>query len=252
MSTQYASRLITLPNDHGLYPVSKYQPALFSKPGIYRIMSFVSEYPSSPTRIKTRSFYNLININTLEIHLSKLKTEEEILKTRNLHISWINSLSTNAIIIYSDGSRSSTGSIGAGWIIYRKFRLSLETIQRDFCNLGDRMGVFDAELHAVYEGLQCIIGRDICDPGSIYLCIDNSSAIDVLADNPNRIEGAFKTTDAGNTLTKNGWTINTVWIPGHCGIKDNEEADKLAKWYRAESSALFPSLYFLCMDESYG
>jgi ribonuclease HI len=91
------------------------------------------------------------------------------------------------------------------------------------------MEVFDAELHAAYEGLQCIISRDICDPGCIYLCIDNSSAICVLADNPNRIEGAFKATDAGNTLIKNGWTIESVWIPSHCGIEGNEEADKLAK-----------------------
>jgi hypothetical protein len=90
------------------------------------------------------------------------------------------------------------------------------------------MEVFDTELHAVYEGLQCIISRDICDPGYIYLCIDNSSAIG-LAGKSNRVGGAFKATDAGNTLTRNGWTIKTVWILSHCGIEGNEEADILAK-----------------------
>jgi hypothetical protein len=191
-------------------------------------MSFVSGYLSSPSRIETRSFYNPININALKIHLSKPKTEEEILKTRNLHISWITSLPANAIVIYSDGSRSSTGSVRAGWIIYRNLGLSLDIVQKDSCNLGDRVEVFGAELHAAYEGLQCIISRNIYDPGYIYLCIDNSSEID-RADNPNRIEGAFKATDAGNTLTRNGWTIKTVWIPSHWGIEGNEEADKLAK-----------------------
>jgi hypothetical protein len=70
-------------------------------------------------------------------------------------------------------------------------------------NLGDHMEALDAELHASFEGLRCIISRDICDPEYIYLCIDNSSAIDVLADNLNRIERAFKTTDAGNTFIRN-------------------------------------------------
>jgi hypothetical protein len=42
-------------------------------------------------------------------------------------------------------------------------------------------------------------------------------------------ERAFKTTDVGKTLTRNGQTIKTVWIPGHCGIEGNEEADQLAK-----------------------
>jgi hypothetical protein len=81
------------------------------------------------------------------------------------------------------------------------------------------MEVFDAYLHAAYEGLQCIISN-------IYSCIDNSSAIDVLADNPNQIEGAFTTSDAVNTLTRNGWIIKTVWVPSHWGI---EGTDNLAE-----------------------
>jgi hypothetical protein len=165
-----------------------------------------------------------------------------MLKTRNLHLSWITSLPTNAIVIYSDGSRSSTGGVGAGWIIYTRLQLSLEIVQNDFCNLGDRMEVFDAELHTAYKGLQCIISRDICDPGYIYLCIDNSSAIDVLADNPNRIEGAFKTTDAWNTLTRNGWSIKTVWISSHCGI-EGKEADKLANSGREQNQASCSQAY---------
>jgi hypothetical protein len=37
-------------------------------------------------------------------------------------------------------------------------------------------------------------------PRIIYLCINKSSAIDVFVDNPNRIEGAFNTTDVVNTF----------------------------------------------------
>jgi ribonuclease HI len=140
----------------------------------------------------------------------------------------MDSLPIDSIIIYSDGSRSQTSQIGAGWVIYRKGLSGYITISEGSCYLGERMEVFDAELHAAYEGLNNI--RTILyKPEHIILCIDNSSAIKVLSNNPNQIEGAFKTTEVSKLLTNHGWKINTVWVPSNCDIEGNESADKLAK-----------------------
>jgi ribonuclease HI len=118
--------------------------------------------------------------------------------------------------------------IGAEWVIYRKGLSGYITISEGSCYLGERMEVFDAELHAAYEGLNNI--RTILyKPKHIYLYIDNTSAIEVLLNNPDRIEGAFETTEVVKLLTNHGWKINTVWVPSHCNIEGNESADKLAK-----------------------
>jgi ribonuclease HI len=90
------------------------------------------------------------------------------------------------------------------------------------------MEMFDAESHVAYEGLNNV--QTMSDkPEHILLCINNSSAIEVLSNNPDRIEGAFKTTEVAKLLTNHGWKIYTVWVPSHCDIEGNESADKLEK-----------------------
>jgi hypothetical protein len=46
ISTKYAIRLITLPNDHGLYPIPIFQPTQASLAGPHRLLSFFSQYLS--------------------------------------------------------------------------------------------------------------------------------------------------------------------------------------------------------------
>jgi hypothetical protein len=43
----------------------------------------------------------------------------------------MNSLPIDSIIIYSDGSRSQTSQIGAGWVIYRKGLNGYITVSED-------------------------------------------------------------------------------------------------------------------------
>ena len=137
-------------------------------------------------------------------------------------------LPSNSILIYTDGSRSEKGVIGAGWAIYEIKDNDMNLICENSCCLGSRMEVFDAELHAVYEALKSL---DCLDYYSrpIYVCIDNSSAIQVLARNPDLVEGAYQACKAAQLLMKKNNTLSTVWIPSHCGIIGNEKADQMAK-----------------------
>jgi ribonuclease HI len=110
------------------------------------------------------------------------------------------------------------------------------------CYFGKRIEVFDAELDAGYGGLSHI--QTMLDkPEHIFLCIDNSPAIEVLSNYPDRIKGAFKTTEVAKLLTNHGWEINTVWVPSHCDIEGNERADKLAKLGTGHILACCPMSY---------
>jgi hypothetical protein len=94
-------------------------------------------------------------------------------------------------------------------VIYRKVLSGYITVSEGSCYLGERMEAFDAELHAAYGGLNN--AQTMLDKlEHIFLCIDNSSTIEVLSNNPGRIEGAFETTDVAKLLTNHGWKINTV------------------------------------------
>jgi hypothetical protein len=82
ISTKYAIRVITLPNDHGLYPIPIFQPTQASLAGPHRLLSFVSHYFGD--RIERRSDYNPININPIQIHFQKPKDEDKKHETRRI------------------------------------------------------------------------------------------------------------------------------------------------------------------------
>jgi ribonuclease HI len=225
-TTNYAIRLITLPINHNLKPLPPYDPSRVSWPGAHRILSFVAPYLTD--KLETRSYSNPIDINSITVHLSKPKNESEAKTVCQSHSNWIKSLQTDSLIIYTDGSRSTNGSVGAGWVFYRVTSDGLRKIFENNCHLGYRMEVFDAELHAVHEALLVVAQLGFI-PGPIHVCIDNQAVTQVLSNNPDKIEGSYRVCTEAHSLTQMGWKIFTVWIPSHCGIPGNEAADKMAK-----------------------
>jgi ribonuclease HI len=131
--------------------------------------------------------------------------------------------------MYSDGSKFNSGHTGAGWAIFKMERegLMLHVVQGS-CYIGTHSEVYDAELHAITEGLQQISQTGVA-PGKMYICIDNQAAIDTLWDNKLNSEPARHAIKQANILKAQGWNILTVWIPARQGIPGNELADKLAK-----------------------
>jgi ribonuclease HI len=62
-----------------------------------------------------------------------------------------------------------------------------------------------------------------------FICINNLSAKQTLADNRDNSEPAKMATQLAYSLKQKGWDIQTAWASSHIGIKDNEMADEMAK-----------------------
>lgn len=226
MTRYYAIRIITLPADHSLQPLPNFDASKSLCASPHRILSFVSDYLSD--RLECRSRPNFVNIKPNIIHLKRPQSEKEKENTIETHKRWIHTLRPGAVVIYSDGSRSISGKIGAGWVAYQATGHELEKLFEGSCYLGQRMEVFDAELHAVAEALQGLTIR-LEHPRPIYICIDNTSAILSLQHNPDNIEAASVASAAASKLVLNGSLVTTIWLPSHSGIPGNEAADTLAK-----------------------
>jgi hypothetical protein len=71
------------------------------------------------------------------------------------------------------------------------------------------MEVYDAELHAVYEALHSLNLLDI-PITQAFICIDNLSATQTLADNKDNSESAKMATQLAHSLKQKGWDIRTA------------------------------------------
>ena len=95
--------------------------------------------------------------------------------------------------------------------------------------IGGKAEVYDAELHAIQEGLHHITLQD-WNSRDILVCVYNQAALIILTSGyPTGSEFAHYTLQLINHLQYMGWTINGLWTPAHCGILGNERADTLAK-----------------------
>jgi hypothetical protein len=94
--------------------------------------------------------------------------------------------------------------------------------------------VFDAELHAVHEGLSFLATSDF-SPRNLVICIDSTAAVGTLQDNNSNSEPARVASTLASLLVQKGWKISSLWTPAHRKIERNEHADEMAK-KGAESS----------------
>jgi ribonuclease HI len=98
------------------------------------------------------------------------------------------------------------------------------------CYLGDKVEVYDAELHACFETLSQInIHHPNLTKVHIILCIDNTATIETLSSDTHSHQYARQTIEEMNTLSAGGLKINTTWTPSHVNIQGNEDADTEAK-----------------------
>ena len=125
--------------------------------------------------------------------------------------------------MYTDGSLSELGDTGAGFVIPDlKLRKSYY--------LGKQHSIFSAELIAILMALYTIydIPKQFF---SILFCVDSQSALIALQTNDpkERSEIIYEIRHLIDVIIQRGTKISFCWVPSHCGLKHNDQADLAAK-----------------------
>jgi hypothetical protein len=74
----------------------------------------VSDYLSC--NLEVRSAENPYEILTTRVYISKPTGDKGKQLETKKHLKWIASLSKGTVLLYTDGSRSIIGDVGAGWV----------------------------------------------------------------------------------------------------------------------------------------
>jgi ribonuclease HI len=221
--TKFAIRLLFLPTGHSLTGIPATPNCPTSAPRTSRLCDLIKHLTTG----------NLENRATTPIMFS-LQSAPPIYTNKNdqshiHHQEWISSLPIGTLLLYTEGSKLDSGQVGYGAIIYEITSHGLQHLQSHYYNLSTQCEVFDAELHAICEGL-CLVPASPTTPNTtIYICIDNQAAIQMLTYNQHNHQYARKTLTTAEILMNNGWNLSTLWTPSHTNIPGNEHADTLAK-----------------------
>ncbi|GBM50334.1 hypothetical protein AVEN_142343-1 [Araneus ventricosus] len=144
---------------------------------------------------------------------------------RQLSLELINNIPSQALVLYTDGSKSDSGRTGSG--VYAKAKDGL-VFRCRFRN-PDNCSVFRSELLAIREASNFALHFENSD---IYVLTDSKSSIQYLKNWPEIREKPVKRLFPKLLSQKS--RVCFQWIPSHVGVFGNEEADLLAK----EGSAL--------------
>ena len=156
-----------------------------------------------------------------------LKASEECAKSDSLEkkretgLGVLNSLDKPEILVFSDGSVEEAVRNGGGAAVIERNqeKIVVKKAAGMYCSS------FHSELIAIQGALEVIASKG-WSREKIYLCTDSLSALKYLE------RGAESSQNSASkeiwNLLKDCPDISLIWVPSHCGIELNEEADRLA------------------------
>ena len=198
-----------------LQPIRNYTEDLFSKCDID--IASISEFPVVPIVPQ----WEHISPN-FDIDYITLKKEDNLNLVSIQAKEHLENVYPHHLKIFTDGSVLESFS-GAGFVIP-----SLR-IEKSFC-LGKSFSVFTAELYAILMALNCIDDLNKAFY-SILICVDSKSVLCSLQnwDVHTRKDLIFEIKLMIHSIIARGMSVDFCWIPSHCGIYGNDQADQLAK-----------------------
>ncbi|XP_023223857.1 uncharacterized protein LOC111625059 [Centruroides sculpturatus] len=127
--------------------------------------------------------------------------------------------------IFTDGSKSSIGT-GAAFIIYNSNLTYIK--HQEYFRLHPYCSINQAELWAMLRALVHVTANQKKYNGSISINTDSKYVLNILNYKGKITFNGARMNHLAQNLNKRR-NITFYWVPGHTGIRGNEEADKLAK-----------------------
>ena len=127
----------------------------------------------------------------------------------------------NYLFIFTDGSKNPRNyHVGIG-VVIPEFKVYISK------RISDRLSVFTAEVVAIIFALQWV---DEIKPERVVICSDSIAALKSLHSKITvRDDLIMEILMILLRIERNGTSVQFCWVPAHCGVKGNEEADKTAK-----------------------
>lgn len=125
---------------------------------------------------------------------------------------------SNDIVIYTDGSKTSSGS-GSG-VHSEVPSLEIST------PLGQYSTITQAETYAIIEACAALQDRNV-ENKKVYICSDSQAVLKALMKHCFTSKLTVNCVKLIMRLSRNN-EVNLIWVPGHQDITGNEKADKLA------------------------
>ncbi|GBN29548.1 hypothetical protein AVEN_54985-1 [Araneus ventricosus] len=138
---------------------------------------------------------------------------------RQLTLELINIIPSQALVLYTDGSKSDLGRTGSG--VYAKAEDGLV-----FCCRFRNCSVFRSELLAIREALNFALHFENSD---IYILTDSKSSIQYLKNWPEIREKTGQEVNSKIATLSQKSRVCFQWIPSHVGVFGNVEQTCLRK-----------------------